>query len=75
MASWSTGGWASAKGLGDESHTYSSTQSGRTYFYVVWRSGVITNEVVLVALKGTRTLQDALALANLQQSRTVAAHA
>jgi hypothetical protein len=75
MASWSTGGWATGKGLGDESHTHSATQSGKTYFYVVWRSGVVTNEVVLVALKGSRTLQDAIDIAKIQQIRTVAAHA
>jgi hypothetical protein len=75
MTTWSSGGWATGKGLGDESHTHSATQSGKTYFYVVWRSGVVTNEVVLVALKGTRTLQNAIDLAKIQQARTVAAHA
>ena len=75
MTTWSSSGWATGKGLGDESHTHSATQSGKTYFYVVWRSGVVTNEVVLVALKGTRTLQNAIDLAKIQQARTVAAHA
>jgi hypothetical protein len=75
MTSWSTGAWVTGKGLGDESHTTSGSQNGRGYFYVVWRSGVITNEVVLMAPIGTRKLQDAIALAQLQQTRTVAAHA
>ena len=75
MASWSTSGWAAGTGLGDESHTHSATQSGKTYIYVLWRSGVVTNEVVLVALKGSRTLQDAIDIAKIQQTRTVAAHA
>ena len=75
MTTWSSSGWATGKGLGDESHTHSATQSGKTYFYVLWRSGVVTNEVVLVALKGTRTLQNAIDLAKIQQARTVAAHA
>jgi hypothetical protein len=75
MTSLSAGGWVAGKGLGDESHTHSATQSGKTFFYVVWRSGVVTNEVVLAALKGTRTLQNAIDLAKIQQARTVVAHA
>ena len=75
MKSWSLTQWTVGKGLGDESHTYTATQNGTTSFYVVWRSGVVTNEIVLVAPKGSRTIQDALALAQLQQTRTAAAHA
>jgi hypothetical protein len=75
MKTWSLTQWKVGKGLGDESHTYTATQNGLAKFHVVWRSGVITNEIVLVAPKGSRTIQDALALAQLQQTRTVAADA
>lgn len=75
MKSLSAGNWATGSGLGDESHTFIVNRGGTTYFYVVWRSGVITDEVVLVAIKGSRTLQDALDLAKVQQARTIKAHA
>jgi hypothetical protein len=68
----SSGKWARGKLLGDESFTYSNTRSGLTSFYVVWRAGVITQEVVLVAPQGSRTLQDAIDLAKLQQVRAAA---
>jgi hypothetical protein len=75
MRSLSTGAWATGSGLGDESHTLSVNRSGTTYFYVVWRSGVITEEILLTSLQGSRTLQDAIDLAKIQQARTAAAHA
>jgi hypothetical protein len=75
MRSLTAGSWATGSGLGDESHTFSVNRGGTTSFYVVWRSGVITEEVLLTALQGSRTLQDAIDLAKIQQARTLAAHA
>jgi hypothetical protein len=76
LTAWlSTGSWASGKGLGDESFLHTATKGGRSYFYVVWRAGAITNEIILIALPGSRTLQSAIDLAKIQQARLAAAHA
>lgn len=71
----SGGSWSKGKGLGDESYLVTSSINGKSYFYVVWRSGVVVDEIVLAGPKGTITLQNAIDLAKLQQLRTAAVHA
>jgi hypothetical protein len=75
MTSLSSGQWSKGKGLGDESQLLTSSTSGTTSFYVVWRSGVVVDEIVLSGPKGGITLQNAIDLAKLQQVRTAAIHA
>ena len=64
---------AKSSGLGDESYVFKYDNHGFTYFVVVWRAGEITEELVLFAPVKTRTLQNAIDLAKVQQQRTVAA--
>ena len=75
MTSLSSGQWSKGKGLGNESYLLTSSISGQSHFYVVWRSGVVVNEIVLAGPKGSITLQNAIDLAKLQQARTAALHA
>jgi hypothetical protein len=49
------------------------TRGGRTYFYVVWRAGAITEELRVIATQGSLTIQSAIDLAKIQQARTAAA--
>jgi hypothetical protein len=67
--------WASVKGLGDAaSSTSVTTQNGtQISYYVVWRTGAMTNEVMLVGPRGALTLQNAIALAKIQQARAAKA--
>jgi hypothetical protein len=75
MTSLNSGHWSKGKGLGDESYLLTSSINGKSYYYVVWRSGVVVNEIVLAGPKGSITLQNAIDLAKLQQLRTAAIHA
>jgi hypothetical protein len=70
----SSGNWTSGKGLGDESFLHTTTQASRTYFYVVWRSGVFIGEIFLIAPQGSLTLQSAIDIAKIQQARMAKAH-
>jgi hypothetical protein len=67
------GQFAKSSGLGDESYVFKYDNHGFTYFVVVWRAGAITEELVLFAPVKTRTLQNAIDLAKVQQQRTAAA--
>jgi hypothetical protein len=69
----STGTWAKTTGLGNESYTSAKTVGGKNYFYVVWRAGVITNEIMLVAPQGNLKMQNAIDLAKIQQTRAAKA--
>jgi hypothetical protein len=67
----SAGGWKPVAGLGDEGFattTVTPNPSQRSFF-VVWRTGVITNEIVLVVPLRSLTLQNAIDLAKVQQAR------
>jgi hypothetical protein len=75
MASLSSGHWSKGSGLGAESYLLTSSISGTSYFYLVWRSGVVVDQIVLSGPKGGITLQNAIDLAKLQQLRTAAIHA
>lgn len=75
MASLNSGQWSKGKALGDESYLLTSTINGTSHLYVVWRSGVVVNEIVLAGPKAGITLQNAIDLAKLQQARTAAIHA
>ncbi len=69
--------WTAVPGLGDQSYatTISSPGAGSLrVFYVVWRTGVITNEIMLRAPAGTLTMQNAIDLARVQQARAAIAH-
>ncbi len=70
-----SGVWGRVAGLGDEGFGSPSVRSnlGQTYYFVVWRSGVITNEIVLIVPKGTLSLQSAIDLAKVQQARVAKA--
>jgi len=67
--------WAAVKGLGDvASSTSLSVQNGtEVAYYVVWRTGAITNEVLLVGPRGALTLQNTIDLAKIQQARAAKA--
>jgi hypothetical protein len=66
--------WAMVKGLGDAaSSTSVATQKTKIVYYVVWRTGAITNEIMLVGPRGTLTLQNAIDLAKIQQARVAKA--
>ena len=71
----SSGGWGAVAGLGDEGFGTTTVYSnlGQTYYFVVWRTGVITNEIVLIVPKGTLSLQSAIDLAKIQQTRVAKA--
>jgi hypothetical protein len=73
MSSRSAAPWVKGSSLGNESYLASYSVGGLSYFVVVWRAGVITEEIVLITPRGTRTIQNAIDLAKLQQARTVAA--
>lgn len=66
---------ASSAGLGDESYSYSNlfSYAGIRFFVVIWRSGVVTNFLELAAPDGTLSLQDGIALAQVQQQHVAAA--
>jgi hypothetical protein len=70
-----SGGWGAVAGLGDEGfdNTIVYSNLGQTYYFVVWRTGVMTNEIILIVPVGTLNLQNAVDLARIQQAR--AAHA
>jgi hypothetical protein len=74
MTSLNSGHWSKGKGLGDESYLLTSSTKSTNTFYVVWRSGVVVNEIVLTGPKGGITAQNAMDLAKLQQVRTAALH-
>lgn len=63
--------WAPVKGLGDAASSTSVTAQNRTQivYYVVWRTGAVSNEIVLVGPRGALTLQNAIDLAKIQQAR------
>jgi hypothetical protein len=70
-----SGGWIDVKGLGDEGYgkTIVNSKLGQTYYVVVWRTGVMTNEILLIVPKGTLSLQSAIDLAKIQQPRAAQA--
>jgi hypothetical protein len=75
MAARSSGSWATGKGLGNESHTATENRGGKTYFYVVWRTGSMTNAITLVSNNGSGlTMQNAIDLAKIQQARAAKVH-
>jgi hypothetical protein len=63
--------WVPVGGLGDEGYATSTITPDRSQnrFYVVWRSGVMTNEIMLVAPAGILKTQNAIDLAKIQQAR------
>ena len=67
--------WVSVTGLGDAASSTSITTQNATQiaYYVVWRTGAITNEIMLVGPRGTLTLQNAIDLAKIQQARAAVA--
>lgn len=70
-----SGGWSAVGGLGDEGYGKTMVYSnlGQTYYVVVWRTGVMTNEMLLIVPKGTLSLQSAIDLARIQQARAAQA--
>ena len=70
-----SGGWSAVAGLGDEGYGKSIAYSnlGQTYYVVLWRTGVMTNEILLIVPKGTLSLQSAIDLAKIQQPRAAQA--
>jgi hypothetical protein len=70
-----SGGWSAVAGLGDEGYgkTIVYSNLGQTYYVVVWRTGVMTNEILLIVPKGTLSLQSAIDLAKIQQPRAAQA--
>jgi hypothetical protein len=70
-----TQSWASVARLGDAAFSTSITTQNTTQvaFYVVWRTGVITNEIMLDGPRGALTLQNAIDLAKVQQGRAAKA--
>jgi hypothetical protein len=62
-------------GLGDEAYgkTIVYPKLGQTYYVVVWRTGVMTNEILLIVPKGALSLQSAIDLAKIQQPRAAQA--
>lgn len=75
MAYRSSGGWKAVAGLGDAgfANTIVYSKLGQTYYVVVWRTGVMTNEIVLIVPAGTLSVQSALDLAKVQQARVATA--
>ena len=67
--------WRSVAGLGDAASSTSVTTQNQTRvaYYVVWRTGVMTNEIMLVGPRGSLTLQNAIDLAKIQQARAAKA--
>lgn len=67
--------WAPVTGLGDAASSTSVTTQNRTQivYYVVWRTGAITNEIMLAGPRGALTLQNAIDLAKIQQARVAKA--
>src|SRR5207237_8242946 len=70
-----SGGWGAVAGLGDEGYGKSIVYSnlGQTYYFVVWRTGAMTNEILLIVPKGTLSLQSAIDLAKVQHARAAQA--
>ena len=70
-----SGGWSAVAGLGDAGYgkTIVYSNLGQTYYIVVWRTGVMTNEILLIVPKGTLSLQSAIDLAKIQQPRAAQA--
>jgi len=70
-----TQSWASVARLGDAAFSTSITTQNKKQvaFYVVWRTGAITNEIMLVGPRGALTLQNAIDLAKVQQGRAAKA--
>jgi hypothetical protein len=70
-----TQSWTAVARLGDAAFSFSlATQNGtQVAYYVVWRTGAITNEIMLVGPRGTLTLQNAIDLAKIQQGRAAKA--
>jgi hypothetical protein len=70
-----SGGWSAVASLGDEGYgkTIVYSNLGQTYYVVVWRTGVMTNEILLIVPKGTLSLQSAIDLAKIQQPRAAQA--
>ena len=70
-----SGGWNAVAGLGDEGfgNTIVYSNLGQTYYFVVWRMGVMTNEIILIVPAGTLSLQSAIDLAKIQQARVAKA--
>ena len=75
MAYRSSGVWSEVAGLGDAGFGNTTVYSklGQTYYFVVWHTGVMTNEIVLIVPKGTLSLQSAIDLAKIQQARAAKA--
>lgn len=71
----SSGHWSRGNRLGDESYVSTTSSGALSSFFVVWRSGVVVDEIVLSGRKGSITMQNALDLARLQQLRTTTIHA
>jgi hypothetical protein len=65
--------WVKSSGLGNESYVASYTVGGLGHFLVVWRDGVIAEEIDLIAPQGSRSIQNAIDLAKLQQARSATA--
>jgi hypothetical protein len=61
--------------LGDEGYTTSLSTQGQSQisYFVVWRTGVVTNQIMLVVPAGSLKLQDAIDLAKIQQARAATA--
>ena len=57
--------------LGDAgfANTILYSKLGQTYYVVVWRMGVMTNEIVLIVPAGSLSVQSANDLAQVQQAR------
>ncbi|MFI5270362.1 MAG: hypothetical protein ACHQ7M_23535, partial [Chloroflexota bacterium] len=75
MASVANSSWRLVPHLGEAAFSTSiGTQNGaQVAFYVVWRIGTISNEIMLAGPGGTLTLQNAIDLARVQQGRTAKA--
>jgi hypothetical protein len=70
-----SGVWSAVARLGDEGYgkTIVNSKLGQTYYVVVWRTGVMANEILLIVPKGTLSLQNAIDLAKIQQARAAQA--
>ena len=67
------GAWHAVSGLGDGGSTSTVVQSKLAYYFVVWRTGPVTNEIVLIVPAGTLKVQSAIDLAKIQQARVAKA--
>lgn len=67
------GGWNAVAGLGDEGYGTTTVTQNQSDFFVVWRAGAITNEIMLVVPIRSLKLQDAIDVAMIQQARTAIA--